>query len=289
MSRGKMVSVLLSAGMVVFLNSCAGPKVTPLLDAAPHQRVKLDYDDGRQMLSITHPLLGDKPLNIWAMEAYCKKGSTHRKWEETVIPQRNDVVSKTPYEVKVKTSLASGVEVRHRFAVVGDEILFEAAFTNLTGRPVDIEWMQPCIRVGDFTSLGQEDYFRRCFIFTDNGLTRLTETNRTEEAIYRGGQVYVPAGIDRNNVNPRPLSSDVPVNGLIGCFSADEKVLLATAWSDVQELFQGVLVCIHADPRIGGLGPHQTKRIWGKLYILPNDTDELLRRYRRDFNPKSCD
>ncbi len=30
-------------------------------------------------------------------------------------------------------------------------------------------------------------------------------------------------------------------------------------------------------------GPHQTKEIWGKLYIIPNDIDELLRRYQRDF------
>ena len=38
----------------------------------------------------------------------------------------------------------------------------------------------------------------------------------SEEARYRGGQVYVPEGIDRADVNPRPLSPDVPVNGLIG-------------------------------------------------------------------------
>jgi hypothetical protein len=240
--------------------------VTPLLDAAPHEYVKLGYS-GR-MLSITHPLLGDKP---------------------TIIPQQNEVISKTPHEIEVKTSLASGLEVMHRYAVVADEILFEATFSNLTDKPVDIEWMQPCIRVGGFVGLGQNEYPRRCFLFTKRGLTRLNETNRTEEAIYRGGQVYVPAGINRNDVNPRPLSPDVPANGLIGCFSADEKALLATAWTEVQELFQGVIVCIHADPRIAGLGPAQRKRIWGKLYIIPNDTDELLRRYRRDFHSKFSD
>jgi hypothetical protein len=261
--------------------------VTPLLDAAPDENVKLDYS-GR-MLLVTHPLLGGKPLKIDSMEAYCRKGSTHRRWEETIIPQQNEVISKTPHEIKVKTLLSSGVEVMHRFAIVADEILFEATFTNLTEKQVDVDWMQPCIRVGGFVGLGQNEYPRRCFIFTDRGLTRLNETNRTEEAIYRGGQVYVPAGIDRNDVNPRPLSLDVPANNLIGCFSADEKALLATAWTNVQELFQGVIVCVHADPRIGGLGPNQTKKIWGKLYIIPSDIDELLRRYRRDFEAKSSD
>jgi len=284
MNQGKAVSMVLLAWMAVFLGSCTRPQVTPLLSAAPDENVKLDYS-GR-MLSVTHPLLGEEPLKIDCMEAYCRKGSTHRRWEKTIIPQQNEVISKTPHEVKVKTSLASGVEVIHRFAVVADEILFEATFTNLTDKLVDVEWIQPCIRVGDFTGLGQDEYFRKCFIFTDRGLTRLNETNRTEEAIYRGGQVYVPAGINRNDVNPRPLSPDVPANKLIGCFSADGKALLATAWTDVQELFQGVIVCIHADPRVGGLGPAQRKKIWGKLYIIPNDTDELLRRYRRDFETK---
>jgi hypothetical protein len=49
-------------------------------------------------------------------------------------------------------------------------------------------------------------------------------------------------------VNPRPLSLDRPVNNLIGCFSADGKYLLANAWDKPQELFQGVIVCIHNDP-----------------------------------------
>ena len=58
---------------------------------------------------------------------------------------------------------------------------------------------------------------------------------------------------------------------------------MATAWDQTQELFQGVIVCIHNDPRVGGLDPGETKRLRGKLYLLANDPDELLRRYRRDF------
>ena len=282
MNQNKVVSAVLLVWAVTSFSSCAEPQGTPLLDAAPRENIRLEYNN--RMLSVTHPLLGAEPLKIDCMEAYCKKGSTHRRWEETIIPQQNEVVSKTPHEIKVRTSLASGVDVMHRFAVVADEILFEATFTNLTEKFVDVEWMQPCMRIGQFTGLGQNEYIRKCFIFTEKGLTLLNKTNRTEEAIYRGGQVYVPAGINRDDVNPRPLSPDVPINKLIGCLSVDEKALLATAWTDVQELFQGVIICIHADPRIGGLAPRQTKKIWGKLYIIPNDVDELLRRYRRDFD-----
>ena len=99
------------------------------------------------------------------------------------------------------------------------------------------------------------------------------------------GQVYVPQGVDPNDVNPRPISKTRPANGLVGCFSADEKMILAMAWDHTQELFQGVIVCIHNDFRIGGLKAGERKRLRGKIYLVPNDVEKLLDRYRRDFPP----
>ena len=90
-------------------------------------------------------------------------------------------------------------------------------------------------------------------------------------ALYTPGQVWCPEGVSRDDVNPRPLSSIVPSNGLIGCVSADGKELLATAWEPYQELFQGVIVCLHSDFRIGGLKPGESKTIRGKIYLMPAD------------------
>ncbi|HVR76256.1 MAG TPA: PQQ-binding-like beta-propeller repeat protein, partial [Planctomycetota bacterium] len=98
-----------------------------------------------------------------------------------------------------------------------------------------------------------------------------------------GGQVYVPAGIDRADVNPRPLSRSIPSNGLIGCFSADGKRILATAWEPYQELFQGVIVCIHSDFRLGGLEPGETRTAKGKIYLVENDPAKLLQRYEAEL------
>ena len=109
------------------------------------------------------------------------------------------------------------------------------------------------------------------------------QTHRATKARYTPGQVYVPAGIELDDVNPRPISKTQPVNGLVGCFSADEKMILATAWDHTQELFQGVIICLHSDPRIGGLEAGQTKRLHGKIYLVPNDVNALLERYHRDF------
>src|SRR5207237_5282704 len=106
---------------------------------------------------------------------------------------------------------------------------------------------------------------------------------RTEEALYHGGQVYVPKGINLNNVNPRPLCADQPTNGLIGCFSADGKHLLATASSSTHELFEGIYVCLHSDPHVGGLNPGMTKRVHSKIYFMTNDPAALLKRYQKDF------
>jgi hypothetical protein len=53
-------------------------------------------------------------------------------------------------------------------------------------------------------------------------------------------------------------------NGLIGCYSADERLLVATAWEPYQNLFQGIISCLHADPMIGGLAAGETARgRWG--------------------------
>ena len=77
--------------------------------------------------------------------------------------------------------------------------------------------------------------------------------------------------VNRGDVNPRPLSPLVPSSGLTGCFSADERMILAVAWEPYQEIFQGVIACLHSDFRIGGLKPGETKKIHGKLYVVPAD------------------
>jgi len=84
-------------------------------------------------------------------------------------------------------------------------------------------------------------------------------------------------------VNPRPLNPHTPSNGLIGCFSSDEKQILAMAWKPYQELFQGIITCLHSDFRIGGLKPGETKEIRGKVYIVPADVPALLKRYEQDL------
>jgi hypothetical protein len=231
-------------------------------------------------------------LEILYIEAYCREGSTDRDWAETTIGHKTELVrsAEDGRSLELKCSLRDGVTLTHSIRAVDDGVDFRMQAHNPTQDVSRAVWGQPCIRIGKFTGAGpaepraaQPSYIRKCFLFLDGQLTRLPTTPWATTARYTPGQVWAMACIDRNDVNPRPLSELIPSNSLIGCFSADETAILATAWEPCQELFQGVRTCIHSDFRIGGLKPGETKDIHGKIYLVKNDADELLKRYRRDF------
>jgi hypothetical protein len=183
--------------------------------------------------------------------------------------------------------LDDGVVVDHEIRAGRDEVEFRLTAKNPTKTPSLAHWAQPCVRVDAFTGVepkrSSEAYLSKAFVFIDGRLTRLPTQPWATKARYTPGQVYCPANVDRADVNPRPLSMLIPSNGLIGCFSGDERMILASAWEPYQELFQGVIVCLHSDFRIGGLGPGETKTIRGKLYLVEADVDSLVKRYEADF------
>jgi hypothetical protein len=231
-------------------------------------------------------------LKILYLEAYCRAGSTDRDWKETVIGHTAELVeaSADGKVIKLRDKLADGVVVEHTLTAGPDEVDFRLVAHNPTEKPSLAHWAQPCIRVDKFTGTTSADaralvpaYARKSFLFIDGKLTRMPTEPWADQARYTPGQVYCPKGVDRNDVNPRPLSKLVPSSGLCGCFSADEKQIMAVAWEPYQEIFQGVIACIHSDFRVGGLAPDETKKIRGKLYIVPADVDALVKRYERDF------
>ena len=249
-----------------------------------------DADDGltlhwtNKMLTVSGPALPGGNLEILYLEAFCRKGSTDRDWRKTVLPHRTRLVAAEPGYLSFRTTIEPEAVMLHEVRVSSNGLDFDYTLTNEGQQPLDLEWFQPaCIRVARFTGLDQSNYISRSFIFTERGLTTLDKTRRREEGFYRGGQVYIPKGINLADVNPRPICQDQPVNGLIGCFSADGKQLLATASTSTHELFEGVFVCLHSDPHVGALAPGETKQIRARIYLVPNDPEELLRLYRKDF------
>jgi hypothetical protein len=229
-------------------------------------------------------------IQIHYIEAYCRPGSTDRDWRETTIGHRTKVVGgeQGTSHLQLRCTLKDGVIVDHDIRGLSSAVEFHLTARNPTDHDSQAVWGQPCLRVDRFTGRKQQTYLDKCFIFVDGKLTQLPTQPWATKGHYVPGQVWAPRNVDRNDVNPRPLSSIVPSNGLIGCFSADEKMILATAWEPYQELFQGVITCIHSDFRIGGLKPGETKRLRGKLYVTNADVGKLREQYRHDF-PEQID
>ena len=230
------------------------------------------------------------PIITNYLEAYCRPGSTDQEWGKTVIRHKSRLVKATAKRIEIEDKLDDGVVVTHVIEAAKDEVTFLVTATNPTDKESQAHWAQPCMRVDKFTGTTNKDardvypaYIRKCFIMLDEKLTRLPTVPWELKARYVPGQVYAAPGVDRDDVNPRPLSKLVPSSSLCGCFSADEKQILAVAWEPYQEVFQGVVACMHNDFRIGGLKPGETKKIKGKLYVVANDAEALIKRFKEDF------
>jgi hypothetical protein len=230
-------------------------------------------------------------IRINYLEAYCRAGSSDADWvKHTKIPHetRDLSISDDGKVLKMTDVLEGAVEVRHTVTARNDEVDFRLVAENRTTKRSEAHWAQPCVRLAAFTGFDPngpdlDDYIPKCFVFVGGKLARMPLPQWEKKARYMPGQVWGAPGVPRADLNPRPHSPVTLSNGLIGCFSADEKLIFATAWEPYQELFQGVGRCLHSDFRLGGLQPGERKEVRGKIYIVPADVPALLARYERDF------
>ncbi len=252
--------------------------------AAAGPAFRLDWTNN--LLTVTSPTIPGGKLEIWYLEAFLRPGAQQRDWGQSRLAHQTELVSATPdgNRLEFRTRVEPSVLVQHEVGAGADELDFTFRLTNTGATNAPVQWFQPaCIRVAGFTGRDQTSYPARSFVFTARGLTPLDRIVRTTNALYLGGQVYLPPWTRPADANPRPLAGERLTNGLIGCVSGDGRWLLATASDRTHELFEGVYVCLHSDPLIGGLAPGETRTIRQKLYLLPNDPEALLRRYRQDF------
>jgi hypothetical protein len=231
-------------------------------------------------------------MRVHYLEAYCRANSQTADWgKHTVVGHETKMVSASDdgSRIELLCNLKDGVTVRHVITARDDEIDFRLTAHNPTNKLSEAHWAQPCVRVGVFTGTGADKttdkyaYVKKSFIFLDGKQAMMPTRDWALKARYIPGQVWTAPGVARADVNPRPLHKDVPDNGLIGCNSVDDKMLFATAWEPYQELFQGVGRCLHSDFRLGGLKPGEKLEIKGKVYLVNNDLEALLARYRKDF------
>ena len=272
----------------VLLPGCGLPQGHPVVDGGPP--LQLAWKDN--YLRIRGAKIPGGEIEILYLEAYCRANSQTTDWSKhTVVGHSTTRVSASEdgSRIALRCILKDGVVVDHVITSRSDEVDLRLRAHNPTKKTSEAHWAQPCMRVGDFTGLGHPgnsrtyDYIKKSFVFLDGKLSLMPTKDWELEARYIPGQVWAAPGVPRADVNPRPLSKHVPSNGLIGCFSADDSQVLAMAWEPYQELFQGVITCLHSDFRLGGLEPGETLEIRGKVYITDNDIPALLKRYALDF------
>jgi hypothetical protein len=200
---GKIVFILC---LTCFSGCNPFTKIFPEETGRKENKLRIHWKEN--ILTISGDELPGKTMDILYIEDFCKTGSTNRNWLETIIPHKTELISTEDNNtrIKLRTIVQPDLEVTHDIRTGKDEVEFNLVFHNKGNKWIDADWFQPCIRVEKFTDRKQEDYLSRSFIFTNAGLTTLDKTRRNEEALYKGGQVYVPAGINPNDVNPRPRS-----------------------------------------------------------------------------------
>ncbi len=223
-------------------------------------------------------------LRVWYVELYMRPGS-RTNYPGGVIQHVTECTEADPQGrwLALRCTLDDGVVVEHRVTAQGDVVDFALTATNRSADDSDVAWGAPCVIVDAFTGAGRQSYLSKCFIYLEGRLCRLPVEPWATEAVETPGQVWCPAHVDPADVEPHPLSERVPGHGLIGCFSRDETMVMATAWEPYQDLFQGIITCVHADFRIGGMRAGQRKRARGRIYVTAADTTALWRRYARDF------
>jgi hypothetical protein len=281
--------LLLASTFLPLLGPARPQAAPPPLQPAPARTLRLERTNHWLIIRGPH-LPGEIRINY--LEAYCRAGSTDADWvKHTVVPHTNRFVSLSPDAkvLRLRDVLVDGVTVEHTITAGDDEVDFHLRAHNPGPVRSEAHWAQPCVRLSAFMGFDEKsagnatDYLPRCFIYLDGQPARLPTRDWATKARYVPGQTWCPAHVPRTDVNPRPLSPLVPDNGLIGAFSADERMIFATVWEPYQELFQGVARCLHSDFRLGGLQPGERKEIRGKIYLVPADLPALRQRYLKDF------
>ena len=257
-----------------------------LLPAAEPDPLTLDWE--KNFLTIRGGALPEEGIRTHYLEAYCRAGSTDADWvKHTVIPHQTELVEAADDGswLKLRCRLEDGLVVDHHLEVIDGGVAIHIVANNPTGKRSEAHWAQPCMRVGTFTGAGQAEtddayaYIRKSFVFLDGKLERLPTRDWALKARYMPGQVWAGPGVPRSDVNPRPLHPEVPSCGLIGCFSADDQWILAMTFEPYQELFQGVIRCLHSDFRLGGIEAGESLEIEGMIHLVPNDVPALLKRH----------
>ena len=173
--------------------------------------------------------------------------------------------------IRRRYNLEKYVEIEQIITAGEDEVDFHFTVKNTGDAPSKMHEIQAMVDISGFIGRSYDygyhekmekryHYLRKCLIYRDNKLMRLSEV--------KPWQAWYP----------------VRSKGLIGAFSADEKLIFAMAWEPHEEFAQDPFLNLRSIVRIDSVKPGEVKNVHGKVYLVPHDVPELLTRYAKDFS-----
>src|SRR3989442_2412649 len=102
------------------------------------------------MLTVAGPSIPGGKVDIWYLEAFCRSGSTHRDWHQTTIPHKTELLQADSAGklLRLRTRVEPNIEVAHEIRARADEVDFRLELENKGEQDTDVQWFQPCIKVG---------------------------------------------------------------------------------------------------------------------------------------------
>ena len=144
--------------LLAILPGCRAVESGPEVTAPEGPALKLAWK--KNYLRIIGEKIPGGEVEILYLEAYCRANSQTTDWSKhTVVGHSTSLVSASEdgSRIELRCVLKDGVVVDHIITSKSDEVDLRLRAHNPTKKTSEAHWAQPCMRVGDFTGLGQPD------------------------------------------------------------------------------------------------------------------------------------
>ena len=173
-----------------------------------------------------------------------------------------------------------------------DEVLLEFYIANQTGQTLEFAFGNPCLDLKGSPQFGDTFNLNNLFAVYNGKYQDLTQTTPTPEEVGRDPWLVMLTRSGEHTFDgPKDTEStwwrvdQIAEKNLMAAQSADGKYLVGYTWDteDKQLMTNCGNPCLHTGPgAVRNLKDGHTRRWYGKIYLIDNDPQELLRRYQRD-------
>lgn len=271
----------------------------------PKPKISVSYEDRPDkvitLVGIAVPIIPDFECDVWCYESeFDNKG----RGEAEAQPDDSMILTHTRGPTTVKTHIVPGIIPA---SDAGSAVAYVDFFITVSGKTKDdimaLTTVNPCWQMKRAPGFRSEDdyvkdFANQCFMFTEKGLTMLSETTRFPDTrkplddrvnTPPWVQNYPPVWLRHPGQRPnsRGIGVDRPIYTLAGEISRDGKYLVAMGCRRGSRVGQVWHDCLHLSPDLRDEydeAANELRARW-RMYFMGNDPDRLLRMYLADIKP----